>query len=241
MSNMGVNDGHTIKGPGSGAVGKLVESVATREVGREVRKQFMERGHNAINCTIDYASSSSQALNLIVQQANRQDLDWFISIHFNAGGGRGVEVYTYEGRQYPDAVAVCSNISALGFQNRGVKKGNGLYVIRKTKAKSMLIEVCFVDTVDADQYLKVGSKSIAKAIVDGICGTLPVQEKSKFPLPLKVICDVVSIGFKDSQPYPIKEFHKNDLITARKEVNKLYELDVNGQIAYIPVGYTTSR
>ena len=103
-----------------------------------------------------------------MQKANREDLDWFIAIHFNAGGGQGVEVYTYEGRQYKDAIDVCNNISALGFNNRGVKAGTGLYVIRRTKAKSMLIEVCFVDTEDANKYLEVGYKSIAKAIVDAL-------------------------------------------------------------------------
>uniref|UniRef100_UPI0018769B17 peptidoglycan-binding domain-containing protein n=1 Tax=Clostridium cuniculi TaxID=2548455 RepID=UPI0018769B17 len=35
-------------------------------------------------------------------------------------------------------------------------------------AKSMLIEVCFVDTEDANKYLEVGYKAIAKAIVDAL-------------------------------------------------------------------------
>lgn len=73
-------------------------------------------------------------------------------------------MYTYQGRQYQDAVEVCANIAALGFRNRGVKAGTGLYVIRKTKAKSMLIEVCFVDTDDANQYLRLGADKIAQAI-----------------------------------------------------------------------------
>ena len=117
---------------------------------------------------MDYAATTSESLSLVVQQANREDLDWFIAIHFNAGGGQGVEVYTYEGRQYQDAIDVCNNIAALGFNNRGVKAGTGLYVIRRTKAKSMLIEVCFVDTEDANKYLSVGYKAIAKAIVDAL-------------------------------------------------------------------------
>ena len=54
-----------------------------------------------------------------------------------------MEVYTYKDRQYPDALDVCTNIAELGFVNRGVKAGTDLYVIRKTKAKSMLLEVCF--------------------------------------------------------------------------------------------------
>lgn len=165
---IGVNDGHTLRGAGTGAVGIIKEGEHTRLVGEEVRRLLKEMGNNVYNCTVDYASTVNESLSLVVQQANREDLDWFIAIHFNAGGSKGVEVYTYEGRQYQDAIDVCNNISALGFTNRGVKAGTGLYVIRKTKAKSMLIEVCFVDTDDANKYLKVGYKAIAKAIVDAL-------------------------------------------------------------------------
>ena len=169
MSKLGINDGHTLSGVGSGAVGRIKESEHTRLVGNEVRVLLRERGNTVYNCTIDYAATTSESLSLVVEQANREDLDWFISIHFNAAGGRGVEVYTYKGRQYQDALDVCNNISKiLDIPNRGVKEGTGLYVIRKTKAKSMLIEVCFVDSDDADKYLKVGYKAVAKAIVDAL-------------------------------------------------------------------------
>ncbi|WP_196002022.1 N-acetylmuramoyl-L-alanine amidase [Clostridium sp. 1001271B_151109_B4] len=167
--NFGVNDGHTISGPGSGAVGRIKEGEHTRKVGNEVRRLLKERGNTVYNCTVDYASTTNESLALVVQQANRQELDWFIAIHFNAAGGRGVEVYTYEGRQYQDAIDVCNNISSvLGIPNRGVKGGTGLYVIKRTKAKSMLIEVCFVDSDDADKYLSVGHEAVAKAIVEAL-------------------------------------------------------------------------
>lgn len=165
---IGVNAGHTKSGAGYGAVGLIKESEHTRKV-KVVLVSYLEKaGLRVKDCTIDYASSQNAYLAKVVALANGQELEWFISIHFNAGGGRGVEVYTYQGRQYQDAVEVCRNIAALGFKNRGVKAGTGLYVIRKTKAKSMLIEVCFIDTEDANTYLAVGADNIARAIVAAI-------------------------------------------------------------------------
>lgn len=161
---IGVNAGHTKGGAGYGAVGIIVESEHTRRVAIALENYLRAAGVAVKDCTVDYAESQNAYLAKVVALANGQELKWFISIHFNAGGGRGVEVYTYQGRQYEDAVEVCRNIAALGFKNRGVKAGTGLYVVRKTKAKSMLIEVCFVDTEDANTYLAVGADKIGQAI-----------------------------------------------------------------------------
>lgn len=170
---VGINCGHTVSGAGSGAVGIINESEHTRLVGHALMDYLRSAGVCVIDCTIDSANTSNEYLAAAVALANRQDLDWFISIHFNASAsheGNGVEVYTYEGRQYQDALDVCSNIAELGFRNRGVKAGSGLYVIRKTKAKSMLIEVCFCDNqMDVDIYKSIGgADAIAKAIYKSI-------------------------------------------------------------------------
>lgn len=170
---VGINCGHTVSGAGSGAVGLIKESEHTRLVGQALMGLLRSAGVTVIDCTINQANSQNEYLAASVALANRQDLDWFISIHFNASAdkkGRGVEVYTYEGRQYPDAVKVCRELANLGFLNRGVKAGTGLYVIRKTKAKSMLIEVCFCDNQqDINTYMAAGGpEGIARAIYRGI-------------------------------------------------------------------------
>ncbi len=168
---IGINCGHTASGAGSGAVGLINESEHTRYVGRALMAKFRAAGVTVIDCTIDKANTQNEYLSAVTALANRQDLDWFISIHFNAsaGAGHGVEAYTYEGRQYPDALAVCKNIAELGFKNRGVKTGTGLYVISKTKAKALLIEVCFCDNKnDVELYQDSGFDTIAQAIFNGI-------------------------------------------------------------------------
>lgn len=115
---IGLNAGHTLSGAGSGTSGAIVESIETRRVCNRLTEMFKSAGVEVIPCTVDKAASQSAYLQKAVNMANRTDLDYFISIHFNndkARKGHGVEVYTYKGRQYPDAVEVCEHIAALGF------------------------------------------------------------------------------------------------------------------------------
>ena len=199
---IGLNAGHTLSGPGCGTSGVIIESIETRKVCNRLTKMFQASGVEIIPCTVDKAASQNAYLQKTVEMANGADLDWFISIHFNNDAkkaGQGVEVYTYKGRQYPDAVEVCEHIAAFGFKNRGVKEGSGLYVIRKTKAKSMLIEVCFVNNPDASVYQQKFEQictAIVYALADYVQATpkpvAPVQlpEKKKY---VKVLVDNLAV------------------------------------------------
>ncbi len=165
---IGVNCGHTKAGPGYGAVGMFKESEHTRFVGYAFMDKLKKAGVGVLDCTVHMASTQGEYLEKAVNIANKEDLDWFVSIHFNATTthtGQGVEVYTYEGQTYKEALKVCSNLEKFGFKNRGVKSGTGLYVIRKTKAKAMLIEICFCDNAtDVALYEQTGVDGIAQAI-----------------------------------------------------------------------------
>ena len=231
---VGINCGHTLTGAGSGAVKYLTESIETRKVGEEVMRLLKKEKLKVIDCTIDKAATQSAYLAKVVELANDQTLDYFISIHFNAGGGKGVEVYTYEGRQFQDARDVCAKISELGFENRGVKEGTGLYVVSKTKAKSMLIEVCFVDTKsDANRYNSVGYKKIAKAIAEAILdytikgkeATEVVTANIKYPSDYKTgTLDKKVVLQKNSNIYkgPGTGYTVLDKFSKGKEVNVKY-------------------
>lgn len=167
---VGIDMGHTVSGPNTGAVGIISESKETRTVGNKVISLLKEEGVTVINCTVDSASSNDASLKSRVDKANAQSLDLFVSIHFNSGGGKGSEVYTYAGKKLPEASKILEGMVKIGFVNRGIKDGSGLYVIRNTKATSMLVEVCFVDTQsDVDLYEK-NVENVAKAIVEGILG-----------------------------------------------------------------------
>ena len=70
-------------------------------------------------------------------------------------------------------------ISELGFRNRGVKEGTGLYVVHKTYAKSMLVECCFVDSEDTKKYLDVGTYDIADAIAKALYNNISRITRNK--------------------------------------------------------------
>lgn len=176
---IGVNCGHTVTGqPGSGASGYLVESDETRAVGYALMDLLRQQGHTVIDCTDDYANSTGENLRNICALANAQPLDLFVSIHFNAGQGQGVECWTYGSGDAGCADKIKRNIAMLGFRDRGIKDGSHLYVIKYTKARAVLVEVCFVDTKsDAEQYKKVGASNIAAAICEGITGKKITDEE----------------------------------------------------------------
>ena len=102
-----------------------------------------------------------------VNKANANGGDFYVSIHLNAGGGHGTEVYTYQGRELSTARNVLNNICNLGYRNRGIKGAN-LYVINHTKMPAMLIECCFIDS--NDDMARYNAEDIANAIVKGLVG-----------------------------------------------------------------------
>ena len=161
-----INAGHTKLGTGTGANGYLNESAETRKIAYELMKLLADSKHEVIPAVYDRSANN---LKEAVTLANNESADLFVSIHLNAGGGTGCEAYTWKGDQVPQAVRACSYLNKLGFKNRGVKNGSGLYVIKNTKATAILLEVCFVDNkADAELYNSVGIANIAKAIYSAI-------------------------------------------------------------------------
>ena len=167
---IGIDLGHGCAYDG-GAVGLIKEEEIINTVGNKVITKLRTLGHNVIECRPSTASSTSNSLNKRCSAANNNNVELFVSIHANAGGGVGTEIYTYNAKQHSYAVNVLNNICSLGFRNRGIKSGNNLAVINGTSMEAMLIEICFVDTQsDVDLY-RNNIENIADAIVKGLVGT----------------------------------------------------------------------
>lgn len=158
-----VNAGHTKIGKGIGAYKYLNESREARRIAYHLLYLLAGTNHEVIPAIYDVSSNN---LKEAVTLSNNKAADLFISIHLNAGGGEGVECYTWRGEKVSAATKICNNIAALGYKNRGVKDGSGLYVIKHTKAPAILVECCFVDNQkDADKY---NAFKIAEAIYKAI-------------------------------------------------------------------------
>ena len=175
---IGIDMGHTLSGEGTGSQGcGYKEQNLTRELGKIVIEMLKKEGHIVYDCTVDKSSNNAQQLIDRVNKANKQPLDLFVSIHFNAcvndvkGDGRttGTEVllHSMSSKAKPYAERIVKKIANVGLKNRGVKTHNA-YVLKHTKAPALLIETCFIDDRDdMNVYLK-NPRRVARAIVEGI-------------------------------------------------------------------------
>ena len=170
MGKYNVHAGHCPQGQGAyGAVGLLQESVENRKVKNRLTKNMKNGGHTVYDCTDDTNCTEKQNLQRIVAKCNAHAVDLDISLHLNAGGGTGVEVWVYSDKVKTQAEKICAEVSkALGIANRGVKYSQSLYVLKYTSSPALLVECCFVDNqTDHDHW---DANKCADAIYKGITG-----------------------------------------------------------------------
>ena len=190
-----VSAGHNPDGKvACGAVGLIKESTEARTVKDKVINYLRKAGHTAYDCTCNNGTSQNDVLQNIIEKCNSNIVDLDVSIHFNSGANdkkgngksTGVEVLVYSksSKAYDEATRICSKLSAIGFKNRGVKVNDDLYVLRKTNAAALLIEVCFVDDKDDVEIYKKNVDNISKAIAEALINKT-ITEKVQVELPKK--------------------------------------------------------
>ena len=182
-----IHAGHNPDGKvACGAVELIKESTEARKVKFEVINKLRKLGHTVYDCTVDNGTSQNDVLSKIVAKCNKNKVDIDISIHFNSGrddekgdgsiGGTEVYISSYNSKCKVAAEKVCSEMSKIGFKNRGVKTGS-LYFLRHTNSPAMLIECCFVD--DADDVKIYNHEKVAEAIVKAITDGKKVNKNTK--------------------------------------------------------------
>ena len=251
VATYNVHAGHTPKCQGVSDL--LNEVTEDRKVKNKLIELLRANGHTVYDCTDDYSTTQSKNLATIVSKCNVHNVDLDISIHLNSarndrvGDGKcgGVEVYGYDDRIYGVAYRIAENIAntlGIGFHGSPVKYNKSLYVLRKTKAKAILIECCFVD--DRDDVSRWDSTKCAMAIASVLgCKTNVTRETSTgktrayFPVFKSGSCSIVdclrSINVDSSYSYREKIAKANGVANYKGSApqnDKLVSLGKKGKL-----------
>jgi N-acetylmuramoyl-L-alanine amidase len=133
--------------------------------------------------TGDQTLSLSERSNL----ANSSNVDFYLSVHHNAGGGTGFESYVYNGSVPSQTLSyqgiihdeLITAIKPFNVIDRGKKRAN-FHVLRETKMPSVLVEVLFVDNpkdvslLNDTKFRQSVGISLAKGVAKAL--SLPAKE-----------------------------------------------------------------
>ncbi|RCJ15299.1 N-acetylmuramoyl-L-alanine amidase [Nostoc sp. ATCC 43529] len=165
----GIDIGHNCPPHDTGATGIKQEDILTKAVGTHLIQKLKAAGHTAIDCTSTSASSVTDSLRQRANKANANNVNVFVSIHFNKFNTKanGTEIFAISNASKGIAQSVLKEIVKLGFNTRGVKN-TGFFVLKNTQMPAILIECCFCDsTTDMNRF---DAEKMAEAIKDGLIG-----------------------------------------------------------------------
>ena len=124
-----------------------------------------------------------------IKECNAYAPDLAVSIHNNAGGGDGAEVFHHHGGGKGKTLAenILAEIVKVGQNSRGAKvrknsQGKDYYgFIRETSCPAVIVECAFVDNAKDLQIIATEAqrKAIGEAVAKGILKTLGVSISSE--------------------------------------------------------------
>lgn len=152
-------------------------------------------------------------------------VDYVWEVHLNAGGGKGVEIFTssYETSTNVESVILSKLIKF--FFNRGLKKAN-FSVITTCNLMGVSAALCeygFIDTASDMEILQNNLAAIAKATAEGIAEGFKLEESNTTPEKPSV-----------TPPTTTKKLHVYK-INEVKEANGIWQLRSN---YLVPVDFT---
>ncbi|MGN0950006.1 MAG: N-acetylmuramoyl-L-alanine amidase [Mitsuokella sp.] len=164
--NILLNPGHSLGGsPDPGAVNNdygITEADINALIAENCAIALEHYGFNVTVLQSHNLRGEAPEFPNVTGMANNWPADLFISIHANAGGGRGCETYCYSGASWGNVFAhyvqdaLHRDVSRVDktFPNRGVKLGPELAVLRCTAMPAILVETAFLDQDDDVRLLQ---------------------------------------------------------------------------------------
>lgn len=185
MLKIWIDAGHGGAQPGAVALGKK-EKDLTLQIATLL-------GTELTRCGFSVAQTRATDVDVLLDtrgpKANAWGADYFVSVHLNAGGGRGAETWCSITGGKSKALAECiqAEMVGLGYVDRGVKTRKGddgrdyLAVIRESNMPAVLAEVGFIDS--QEDMIRFDAAKAAQAIARGICKHTGVVYKQKVTAP----------------------------------------------------------
>lgn len=143
------------------------ESDITKETVKYLIPLLKAQGHIVIDVTPYNERFETKKAHHIkrCRTADNFKADLYLDVHINAGGGTGVECWTYNASSKANthAAKICNSISKhIGIKNRGVKYNPSYWSLKHCKAPAIIIEGAFID--NKNDMLKLTPKKYAAAI-----------------------------------------------------------------------------
>ncbi|MDX1272405.1 N-acetylmuramoyl-L-alanine amidase [Bizionia paragorgiae] len=163
-----------------GPQGVFYEGEFNRAIVNGIIEALTRLGIRYVNITPEYRDVTLQTR---VNRANRYNFKdaFLVSVHANAGGGSGFEVYTSPGETKSDAIATVfgdafqsefpKEILRHDFSDFDLDKERRFFLLRKTKMPAVLTENFFMDNLKDFQSIlntKEGRERIVKYHVNAI-------------------------------------------------------------------------
>lgn len=180
-----LDPGHGGSDPGA-VSGGLKEKDLTLTTSLACRDYLQNSG---VTVKMSRTKDQENSLNGSCAESNKWKPDCHVSIHYNAGGGDGAEVWhtIHKSTSQGDELGTCilNQIKKLGQQSRGLKtkknaQGTDYFgAIRMTNAPAVIVECGFIDNATDRKLFDTAAeqKKMGQAIAKGILDWLGVKDK----------------------------------------------------------------
>lgn len=169
-------------GHGSKAAGTVHNNVIEKEINLQIALKLKKLlDESEIKAYFTRVEDTNPTFEARANLANNTNADFFVSIHNNSDGSSSKSVGTevlydelaeYSGFGTKELATILQEelTSALGSRDRGLRKGNEIYIIRNSKVPVALVEVGFITNSNEAGLLTSESyqEKAAQAIFDGI-------------------------------------------------------------------------
>ena len=174
-----IDQGHNPQNPNAGAEGGgLREQDVNYDVGMRLAELLRQNANFEVRLSRNtpdeiLGTTTTESLQIRVEEANRWAADYFLSIHCNANNNTnisGSEAYVF--RLYSQAYDWGRDLltalhQSTGLTNRGVMTNPGLYVLRRTRMPAVLMELGYLSNPRDAALLRDDPQSFADGLYQG--------------------------------------------------------------------------